>query len=88
MKGLRFKVSSNLVFQISTANYMSADQAVDQLMQYEGFTLKSDNRIRCIGNLLYNNHAIESAAYDALTGEIVLDISDSEYVPEEVELSE
>lgn len=88
MKTFRFKISNNLVLQIDHLNYISANQIVDQLMNYEGFTLKKDNVMKSIDNLLYNNYPIEAAYYDCLTGEVVLELSDEEFGGEEYEYSE
>lgn len=79
-KQMRFKISSNLVVQIGRDNYLSANQVVNQLMGYEGFTLKKDNVMTSIDNLLYKNHEIESAYLDMLTGEIILNLSEDEFV--------
>lgn len=79
MKDYRFKISNNLILQINNDNYISANQIVDQLLTYEGFTLKKDNVIKSIGNLLYNNHSIKEAYYDCLVGEVLIFIDDEEF---------
>ena len=87
MKDYRFKISSNLILQIYD-NYLSANQIVDQLMTYPGFTLKKDNVIKSIGNLLYNNHSIKEAFYDCLTGEVLILVDDEEYKSDNYECAE
>ena len=76
MSRISFMLGSNLIFQISKDNYMSANQIVDFLMSQEGFSLKKDNVMKSIDNLLFNGREIVAAYYDCLSGKVYLDVSD------------
>lgn len=77
MSRISFQLSSNLRLQISRSNYMSANQLVDQLLSLDNkFTLKKDNVVKSLENMLYSGREILGGEYDCLTGIIYLDISD------------
>lgn len=76
MSKVSFMLGSNLVFQISKSNYMSANQIVDFLMEQGCFTLKKDNVMKSLDNMLYYGREITAGEYDCLTGKVTLTISD------------